>query len=308
MNWRSSSRRVIRPLSGRRDSRAEPTDPTNLDPISRGRSGSPARPYDQEHLVAGEQPFGRWLRYHLYLPEGDPGDKLLISFSSARPDTEPRHAFPGPIASQGRAVLFIRCLDGYWFGFNRKPVVFEESVALVDSMIAERSLDRRDTIACGSSVGGKAALLVAARCGLGQAVVGTPTIQQGAFLIGKRGPRDDIQRRMAETMAGGIDKSAREFLDRWAIEILTEPGPDLLIRLFTSREDQLYRTQIKTLVKLCRKSERLRLELTLDDYHLHRELHGRMPAYLAKTLSEVLGESANRDAPARRAAVRGSNR
>jgi hypothetical protein len=301
-------RKALRPLSSWRGARPEPTDPANLRRISRRRSSSPPRPYDQDHLVAGEVPFGRWLRYHLYVPEGDPGDKFLISFSSARPDTEPRHAFPGPIASQGRTVLFIRCLDGYWFGFNRRPVVFEEAVELVNSMVAERSLRRRDMIACGASVGGKAALLVASRCGLGQAIVGTPTIQQGSFLIGKRGPRDDVQRRMAETMAGGIGKSAREFLDRWAVDILSEPGPDLLIRLFTSRDDQLYRSQIKKLIELCDRSDRLRLELTLDDYQLHRELHGRMPAFLANELSAVLSESTNPSEPARPEAVPGSNR
>jgi hypothetical protein len=184
-------------------------DPRNLErrPRKDGRRGK--YPMDQKRLVAGERGFGRWLRYHLYVPESDPGDRLLVSFASSRPDTPPVYAFPGVLSSQGCAVLFVRSLDGYWFGFDREPVVFEEAVELVGSTIAERSVAPGDVIACGSSLGGQGALHVGSRCGLGRVLVGTPIIFLGSFLLERPFGKEQVRRVMAETMVGTARLGAR---------------------------------------------------------------------------------------------------
>lgn len=293
----ATSRRRLRSVAQaarrRRGGEAAVTDTANLSRLSkRRRDPGQAAAVTQEVLREAERSHGRWLRYHLHRPEGDPGDRLLISFSSARPDTPPVYAFPGPVSSLNRAVLFIRCVDGYWFGFNRDPVVSEELVELVNQIVDEQGITPRDAIACGSSHGGRAALAAAVRCRLGEAVLGTPTIMLGDVLIGARGrrTRDEISRTMATTMAGGTDQADRRFLNDLLPDLISAADADLHIRLFTSRGDQLFKPHMTKLIELCDQNEHLTLQVTWDDYSPHSEMHGRLPAFFTQALAEALGE------------------
>lgn len=236
-------------------------------------------PLEVETAFEGE------VRCYVHEPADARPDALVVGLSLNRRGEPGGYSHARAPMSAGCAALYVRVPEELFLGVDRATDVRASVERLLLEVLVERGVPPENVICCATSLAGGAALSLAAGCGFGHAIVGSPIVSVGETLLGEHGGRPGAQ--MARLLAGGAGDD-REFLDSIVVERLAQARGRLDVHLLTSERDPLHDINVPALTAACEASGRLSLSVTMGDYASHGEVRSAFWPFLEERVSVIL--------------------
>lgn len=208
-------------------------------------------------------------------------NNLIIIFSALGP--KPVYNYVRTLEGIDENQLFILDDIGgrgcYYLGQYDTFYVEKAVIALINDIIVENGIDKRNVVCGGSSKGGTSALYFALKCGLGHVVIAEPQIKIAKYLIDYS--INDVLDYMTNNNPNDI--KAITSINSLLYELILENNfwPDLIIH--AGKETYYFKEHIIDFLVFLRKENR-NYELDLKDYDKHSELIKFYPDLLIDTV------------------------
>lgn len=246
-------------------------------------------------IIKPESTLAGSLKYmHMAPPPGGAGRHLVVNFSSFRPDGYflKGHSRLRRIRHLDSHLLSFRDERDYFLGHNRDSSTLQAWTRFLNEFIERHEIPRENVISCGSSFGGKYALVAAMTGGFGHAIVGTPIASVTDFARTFRDDKELPTFEIIRHLTGGTSADDLAYLDSVVFEPIARAEAETTVHLFTSEIDPVYEGNIPRLLQALDANDRLSVEVTLDDHDSHARMVLPFEKFLASKLEEIIGEPA----------------
>ena len=182
-------------------------------------------------------------------------------------------------------------LGCYYMCENMDFSIEESTAMLIDDIMKQYGIQRKNVITCGSSKGGTGALYFAAKYGLGHAICGAPQTRVGSFICSVN---DETARFM---MGDTLPEENVEYLNRIVLRHIDKDCKSD-IRIMSSVHDKQFNKHMVPLIARAKECG-VPLDITLDErVKCHHDIAQYFQAYMINNIFDVVMKDLGRDKPA----------
>lgn len=245
-------------------------------------------PYER---VIQEQTSDDGIKYMFFPNPGS--NRLVVVFQAI--NRKPGYNYIGTLSGLPTNRLYIKDEYGddpttrtsYYIGPDRSETIAVAVQKLIVRVANACDADLRQAIFCGSSKGGFAAIYHAYMAHAGFAVAGGPQVLLGNFL--NSSAESSVHPPILRYLAGNNSQEAVTWANGLLfnkIALASEPYPQLYIHV--GRSEPHYKNHVLPLIEYLASRGAAIPTIDLADYGKHEELAVHFPAYLRRTVSDLL--------------------
>jgi hypothetical protein len=218
-------------------------------------------------------------------------ERLLVFFPRLRPQgAAPNAGLSGPLADIQAHHLMLGADPHLYVGPERRMLGRKTAVALIERERDRLGVAPEAVTTLGTSMGAIMALLVGLPVGAGQIIAGGAPIKMGKTLEKfdrLEGPSSSVKAAAAAfiALADNGDGRAIPWLNRVIFKEARKVQLPVRVDLFGSELDRTLKP-MQAFAAMFADSELVNVELTVDDYGRHSEIHAPFVAFARSVLSD----------------------
>lgn len=231
---------------------------------------------------------------YIFFEEAD-SNKLVIMFQAINKD--PTYNYIGSLADKKVNRLYIKddyggdeaTKSSYYIGQNKDLSIAISTQKLIKVIVKKYNIKSGNTIFCGSSKGGFAALYHGYKFGAGHIIPGGPQILLGDYLY--INSPNSVRYGIFRSIVGDFTKENKEWANSLLYNALkSSKSPYPKTKIHIGNKEPHYEEHVVPFMEWVKELAIPNVELDLQDYSTHEELAKYYPIFLEKEIDRFVGE------------------